>query len=320
MRHPTTPRPLTAPLGGVPILTAAALWGTTGTAASLAPAGAPAAAVGSAGLALGGPLLLLTARGTRTLIRTSTRRERWLLALGALAVAGYPIGFYPAVARTGVAVTTVIALGSAPVLTGLLACLTRRARPTARWVSATLLAVIGCALLVLGPRLTGGGAPVDAAGAALAGLAGLSYAGYTLIGARLIAGGHPSGAVLGTMFGGAAPLVLPVALSGGVQWLTAPRGAAVAAYLALCTTFLAYRLFGHGLRHATAHVATTLTLAEPAVAAVLGVAVMDERLPAVSWCGLAALAGSLVFLTVPPAARRRRPRGLRHGGASTTTP
>ncbi len=45
--------------------------------------------------------------------------------------------------------------------------------------------------------------------------------------------------------------------------------------------------------------ATTLTLAEPAVAAVLGVAILGERLPAVSWCGLAALAPSLAFLSRP---------------------
>jgi len=33
-----------------------------------------------------------------------------------------------------------------------------------------------------------------------------------------------------------------------------------------------------------------LTLAEPAVATVLGVAVLGERLPAVSWAGIAVLA------------------------------
>ena len=55
-----------------------------------------------------------------------------------------------------------------------------------------------------------------------------------------------------------------------------------------------------------AQVATTLTLAEPAVATLLGVAVLGERLPAVSWCGLAVLAVGLASLAVP-ANRRRRP-------------
>ncbi|MEU9449098.1 EamA family transporter [Streptomyces sp. NPDC048277] len=303
----TRPRPRPAgPLAGpLPILTAAVLWGTTGTAGSLAPAGAPAAAVGAAGLLLGGLLLFLTAPGGRSLPRTCTGGERRLLALGALAVAGYPLTFYPAVARTGVAVATVIALGSAPVFAGLLAWLTRQSRPTVRWATATVAAVLGCAVLVLGPELAGDGAPMDAVGVLLAGLAGLSYAVYALVGGRLIARGHASGAVMGVMFGGASLLVLPVLLWSAGPWLSTARGALVVLHLGLVTTFLAYRLFGHGLRRTAAQVATTLTLLEPAVAAVLGVAVLGERLPAVSWCGLAVLALGIVFLTFPAGARGR---------------
>ncbi|WP_380283785.1 DMT family transporter [Kitasatospora purpeofusca] len=290
------PGPLAGPL---PVLAAAVLWGTTGTAGSLAPAGAPAAAIGCAGLVLGGLLLLLSDRTARSLPRTCTPRERRLLVLGALAVAGYPLTFYPAVARTGVAVATVIALGSAPVFTGLLAWLTGGHRPTARWTCATATAVLGCALLVLGPQLTGGATATDLPGVLLAALAGLSYAAYSLVGGRLIAHGHPSAGVMGAMFGAAAVLVLPVLLIGDPHWLTAPRGLLVVLHLGVVTTFLAYRLFGRGLRHTSAQTATALTLAEPAVAAVLGVAALDERLPAASWSGLAVLTLALAVLTTP---------------------
>ncbi|MEU9413413.1 EamA family transporter [Streptomyces sp. NPDC048281] len=290
----------TGPFAGpLPILTAAVLWGTTGTASSLAPAGVPAAAVGAAGLALGGLLLFLTAPAGRSLLRVCDGGERRLLALGTLAVAGYPLTFYPAVARTGVAAATVVALGGAPVLAGLLAWLTRRSRPSARWAAATAAAVLGCTVLVLGPELAGDGAPVDALGVLLAGLAGLSYAVYALVGGQLIARGHASGAVMGMMFGGAALLVLPVVLRGGGGGLLTERGAGVVLYLGVITTFLCYRLFGHGLGHTTPQVATTMTLAEPAVAAVLGVTVLGERLPAVSWCGLAVLALGIVLLALP---------------------
>ncbi|MEU1518770.1 EamA family transporter [Streptomyces sp. NPDC005811] len=307
------PRPSrTALLGGpAPILLAAVLWGTTGTAASLAPAGAPAAAIGSAGLALGGILLFLLSRGARALPAACTRGERWLLVLGALAVAGYPVTFYPAVARTGVAVATVIALGSAPVFTGLLAWLTGRSRPTARWTAATAAAVLGCALLVLGPGLTGAGTPMDLTGVALAACGGLSYAVYSLIGGALITRGHSSDAVMGVLFGAAGLLVLPFLASVDLRWITTVRGAAVAGYLALFTVCLAYRLFGHGLRRTSASAATSLTLAEPAVAAVLGVTVLDERLPAASWAGLAVLALSLTLLAFPAggrAAARKNPQ------------
>ena len=289
--------------GPLPILTAAVLWGTTGTASSLVPAGAPAAAIGAAGLVLGGLLLFLTAPGGRSLPRACTGGDRRLLLIGALAVAGYPLTFYPAVARTGVAVATVVALGGAPVFAGLLGRFTHRSRPTARWVIATGAAVLGCTVLVLGPELAGDGAPVDAVGVLLAGLAGLSYAGYALVGGRLIARGHASGPVMGVMFGGAALLVLPVLLWSAGPWLLTARGALVVLYLGAVTTFVCYGLFGYGLRHTTAQVATTLTLVEPAVATVLGVAVLGERLPAVSWSGLAALALGIVFLTLPTGSR-----------------
>ncbi|QIJ63784.1 EamA family transporter [Streptomyces sp. JB150] len=290
--------PLAGLLGGpAPILISAVLWGTTGTAGSLAPAGAPAAAIGCAGLTLGGLLLYVTSRAARALPAACTRRERWLLLLGALAVAGYPLTFYPATARTGVAVATVIALGSAPVFVGLLSWALGRSRPTTRWTCATAAAVLGCALLVLGPGFSGSGTPVDPTGVLLAACAGLSYALYSLIGGRLIADGHSSDAVMGVLFGAAGVLVLPVVAGTDTRWLTETRGAAVALYLALFTVCLAYRLFGRGLRATPASVATTLTLAEPAVAAVLGVTVLGERLPVLSWGGLVVLGAGLGVLT-----------------------
>lgn len=288
-----------------PILTAAVLWGTTGTASSLAPAGAPAVGIGCAGLALGGVLLFLTSRGAHTLPLACTRSERWLLVVGALAVAGCQGTFYPAVARTGAAVAAVIALGSAPVFTGLLAWLTGHGRPAARWTGATAAALLGCTLLVLGPELTGQAGQMDMTGIGLAACSGFSYAAYSLIGGKLITRGYSSAPVMGVMFGAAGLLVLPLVLCTGTHWLATARGAVVALYLALFTVYLAYRLFGHGLRHTPAQVATTLTLAEPAVAAVLGVTVLGERLPAASWCGLAILALGLVVLTAPVGTEQR---------------
>jgi drug/metabolite transporter, DME family len=311
------------------ILAAAVLWGTTGAASTLAPAGARPAAIGSAGLAAGGLLLFLTSRGARSLPAACTRAQRWLLGLGALAVAGYPVTFYPAVARTGVAVATVIALGSAPVFTGLLAWATGQGRPGGRWAAATAAAVLGCGALVLAPGLTGHGAPADGIGILLAGPAGLCYAGYSLISRTLIAAGHCAAPVLGAMFAAAGLAVLPVLLASGTGWLGTWRGAAVALHLAACTTFLAYRLFGRGLRSTPAQVATTLTLAEPAVATLLGVAVLGQRLPALSWCGLGVLAAGLACLAVPardrrgPGPERRKPlttAGAGFGGGRCGTP
>ncbi|MGA4539373.1 EamA family transporter [Uniformispora flossi] len=276
--------------GPLPILVACLLWGSTGTVASFAPDGAHPAAVGCAGLVFGGLLLVLTTRGTLAVVRGSSRRARTALAAGAVAVAGYPLTFYPAVARTGVAVATVVALGSAPVFAGLL----ERTATGWRWWAATAAAVGGCTLLVLGRP--GGGAGVDALGVGLALAAGLSYAVYATVGARLIARGHPARPGLAVMFGGAALLVLPLVVADG-GWLTTGRGVAVALHLSVLTTCIAYTLFGLGLRHTTASVATALTLAEPAAAAVLGVVVLGEQLSVLSWGGMAVVGAALAVLT-----------------------
>nr|WP_051059135.1 EamA family transporter [Nocardiopsis lucentensis] len=308
--------------GPLPVLGAAVLWGTTGTASSLAPDGAHAAAIGAAGLTLGGLLLFLTGRGSLALVRATDTRTRWVLALGALAVAGYPLSFYPAVDQAGVAVATVITLGSAPVFSGLLAWWTERVRPTRRWSAATVAAVAGCAVLVFGSEAAGDGA--NAAGVFLALTAGASYALYAVIAGALIRRGHPSGAVMGALFAGGGLVTLPVLLSADTAWLATASGALVALHLAMLTVFVAYRLFGMGLRHTPASVATTLTLAEPAVAALLGVVVVGERLSAASWAGMAVLALGLVILRAPeprrqgpsgPGGRAPGPTAARGGGA-----
>lgn len=276
--------------GPLPILVACLLWGSTGTVASFAPDGAGAATVGCAGLLLGGLLLFATTRGTVRLLRVAGARDRAALALGAVAVAGYPLTFYPAVARTGVAVATVIALGSAPVFAGLI----ERAAGGARWWAATAVALGGCALLVAGQHT--GGVRVDAVGVGLALVAGLSYAVYASVGARLIARGHGARQSLAVMFAGGALCVLPV-VAADWAWLGTGRGVAVALHLSVLTTCVAYTLFGLGLRHTTATVAVALTLAEPAAAALLGVVVLGERLAPVSWCGMGVVALGLVVMT-----------------------
>lgn len=69
------------------------------------------------------------------------------MALGGLAVAAYQACFFFGVARTGVAVGTVVALGIAPLATGLLGLLLGE-RPDRRWTLATVGAVAGVVLLL----------------------------------------------------------------------------------------------------------------------------------------------------------------------------
>ena len=78
-------------------------------------------------------------------------------------------------------------------------------------------------------------------------------------------------------------------------------------------TALAYLLFASGLRRLTASETSTLTLAEPLTAGVLGAVVLAEPLsgPAIAGAGLV-LAG-LVALGAPAAGARRLHRPRRPG-------
>lgn len=287
--------PSSSRAGALCVLAAAALWGSTGTVSTFAPDGVPPTVVGSSGLALGGLLLCLTGRLAGAGPAARGRREYALLVLGAGTVAGYPLTFFPAVARAGVAPGTVIMLCCAPVCAGLLDWLLRRHRPHRRWVLATAGCLAGAVLLAVGGDAS---AHLDPVGILLAVVAGASYAAYTAIAGLLISRGRGSAPVTGAMFGGGALIVLPVQLAAGPSWMLHGHGPLVVAHLALVTTFLAYVLYGRGLRTVTAAVATTLALAEPAVATVLGVLVLHERLAVAGWVGEALLAAALLLLAV----------------------
>ncbi|WP_405143738.1 EamA family transporter [Sphaerisporangium sp. NBC_01403] len=292
----------TAAGGPAAVVAAAVLWGTAGTAGTLAPAGAAdPVALAAARLLIGGVVLAVAAGPATWALLTRGRPLSLVAAAGA--VAAYQLCFFAAVGRTGVAVGTVVAIGSGPVFTGLLSWLYDRRRPGRRWTLATAAAVAGCAALVSGGEAVG----ADPGGVLLALAGGLLYGFYAVTAARAIGGGAPSGAVMGVMFGGAAAVMLPVLLWRGTAWLGEPRGLLTALYLGLATTALSYFLYGRGLRTTPVAKAATLALAEPAVAALLGLVVLHERLTAVSWAGLALLGVGLVMVALPERAVRPEP-------------
>jgi DME family drug/metabolite transporter len=285
--------------GAADILLAAALWGTTGTVRSFIHASP--VAVGAARLAIGGAILFalgVRSGGLRPLVSRGPRT--WLvLALGAALAGVYQVAFFSSVARTGVATGTVVTIGSGPVFAGLLSWLLRMGSPTRRWLVSTAGAVAGCTALTVGGQAAG----VEPVGIGLALLSGLGYASYATVAASLITRGDDSRSVIGVLFGGAGLLLLPVLLVSGPGWLLTGRGALGAGYLGVITTGVGYLLYGRGLRGTPVAIATTLTLAEPAVAAVLGIFVLGEHLSPVAVGGLALLAISLLVLAAPARSR-----------------
>ncbi|MCY7364686.1 MAG: EamA family transporter [Frankiaceae bacterium] len=269
------------PVGAV--LLAAALFGTTGTAQALGPSATTPLGVGAVRLLVGGLALLalLPLVGGRW----SEVLALWRTPTGLLAgvcTGLYQVCFFAGVERAGVAVGTLVAIGSGPVLTGLLAVWLLRERPGRTWLAATGLCVAGLALLVLGGGASGG---ADLLGVLLALGAGLAYAAYTVLAKRQLDDGHGPAVVMAAAFGLGGLLSVPVLLAQPLGWLATGEGLALAAYLGLVTTTLAYLLFVRGLAVLPAGPVTTLVLAEPVVATALGVVVLDERLAAVGGLG-----------------------------------
>ncbi|MEO8096009.1 MAG: EamA family transporter [Pseudolysinimonas sp.] len=290
--------------GVLALVLASLLWGTTGTAATFLPDNVSPFAVGASTMGIGGLLLFaVSARLSLGVLRDREAR-RWVL-IGAIGVFVYPLAFYAGMQLAGVAVGNVVALGSGPVFAALIEWLVERRRLDARWAVSTGLAVLGIVLLSVGRQVDAAAGHADiVAGVLLALLAGLAYALYTYASSRAIRasdGRHPSRGVMGAMFGAGAVLLLPVLIATGAPLLQSVNSIGIASYLALGPMFVAYLLFGIGLRGIRSSTVTTITLLEPVVATILAVTVVGERLAPVGWIGFALV---LTGLTVLVSARR----------------
>jgi drug/metabolite transporter, DME family len=285
--------------GRLLVLAAATLWGTTGTTQALGPSAAAPASVGAVRIAVGCIGLLALATAGRQLgdVRAwFTTGRRAAAAWAILSIAAYQVTFFAGVARAGVAIGTIVGIGSAPLFTGLLELVVRRRRPERRWGIATALGIAGCVLLVG----AGGDAQVDPLGVLLALGAGASYAVYTVSTKQLLDTGLGAIGTMAVTFTGGALLLAPILAGADLAWLAEPRGLLAAAWLGLVTVGIAYALFGRGLALLPAATVATLTLAEPLTAGMLGVAVLGERPGLVAGAGALAVAAGLVLLAVRP--------------------
>jgi DME family drug/metabolite transporter len=281
------------------VLLASLCFGTTGTAQALGPDGLAPAGVGAGRILVGGTLLVVVAllsQGRGALAQLP--RRPLLIAAGA--VATYQVSFFAAVADTGVAVGTIVALGSAPALAGALEWAVERRAPARAWAMATALACAGVAMLAL----AGADAAISLPGVGLALCAGASYAGYTLAAKRMLTGGHAPETVMAGAFGLGAVVLLPVLAATGAGWLVQPGGAGLVLFLGIVPTAVAYLLFARGLRVLSAAETATLTLAEPLTAALLGVVVLSERMSAPAAAGAALILAGLLVLAAPDLQRR----------------
>ena len=225
----------------------------------------------------------------------------------------FQAAYFCAVKSTGLAVATVVTLGSGPVLIALAARLAMGERLGRGGVCAVAGALTGLGVLVLGG---GADAAVRPAGVLLAVLSAAGYAGITLLTrwyGRRGAGGDPLDTSLWS-FGICAVVLLPAAWSQGL-WPHAEhlgRTLVLLGYLASVPTALAYALYFAGAAVLRAATVSVIALIEPVSAAAIAVWLLGERLTAATVAGHAGAARGRVRPRVGGGAAARAADRRRH--------
>ncbi len=285
--------------GVVLALSAAVLWGTTGTSQHFAGPGLSSIWIGALRLAIAAAffvgLVAVTEGGATPAPRVPGLWRRQLLAGAAIAV--YNLAFFAGVRLAGVAVGTMVGIGSGPVFAGMLQALVTRRAPVGLWWLGTALAIGGGAAIALGG---GAAARPDITGLLLCLTAGFAYAVYTLTAKTLSAHASPARASL-WVFGIAALIALPaawLAVPSGVDALVAaaPRTWVVVAWLGLVATGVSYLLFSTALRFISGATGVALALAEPLTAFTLAVLLLGEPLHASGLAGVALIMAGLALV------------------------
>ena len=272
-------------------LLGAVLFGTAGTAAALGPAGTDPSVLGFLRLFFGALALLAAVPffgGSLGSFRKLIRRPGvWVMAVCAGA---YQPLFFGATARTGVALSTLVAVSFTPVVAGLVGWMVFRERPARAWFLATSVAVFGLALRSAGDLEVG-----NLTGLLMAAAAGSSTGCYlNAAKIELRREGHPvEMPALAYLIGSA--LLIPIVWSGFATVEFRWSLLALALYLGVMTMALANALNIEGLRGLPPGPAATLMLADPLTATVLGVVVLGESLQMIAIIGLVLVMVGLVW-------------------------
>ena len=273
------------------VLFAAICFATTGTSRALGPDSATSLGVAAIRFIIGAiALFAITALARKSLVTTvSLPLYIWIIA--GFGQAMYGATFFAAVHETGVAVGTVVALGSAPILTGILSAALFRSLPSHTWMLATAIAIAGMSLIVL----SGNDTNVSAIGVLYALGAGLGYALFALASKRIVESGVASDVAMARVFGIAAVMLGPTLFFVNIDWVLTTGGISLGLWLGIVTVALAYWAYASGLARLEPRETTMITLAEPVVATVLGALVLDERPAALAWMGIVVVIVALAY-------------------------
>ena len=285
------------------VVLAAVCFATTGTAQQLGPDSSSPLGVATIRFFIGSLVLFVIAslRPSRSHTVERDPLAAWVWAVSAFGQALYGAAFFSAVRSTGVAVGTVVALGSAPLITGVITAISSRKVPSISWLGTTLFAIVGMSLIVV----SGKESQVTMSGVALALSAGFGYALFALGSKTILSSGVSSELAMARVFGIASLMLAPTLFFVNLKWLTESNAIVMVMWLGIVTLALAYWSYANGLRHLEPNQTTLITLVEPVVATVLGVAVLSERPSSVAWLGVLIVIASLLAESRAPSKNMR---------------
>lgn len=277
------------------------MFGTQGTASALLAPAAPPAVVGTLRIATAAVILV----AVMPLFGGSWRRlpavcRRPAVIAGGVCVGLFQVFFFAGTALAGVALGSLVSMGTGPLFAGLLGRAFLGHRLTRTWAIATSVAVFGLVLRA-SDHLHGAGL----AGLLLAVLAGAVSGGYTVAAKRELERGVTTTELPAAAFSIGGLVLLPILLVEPVAWAATQAGMALVLYLGVVTMALANILHTRGIDGLPPGPVATLLLGDPTTASLLGVIVLGETITPIATVGLALVLVGLLLQTRGVAAEDR---------------
>lgn len=275
--------------GSLLVFLGALFFSGSGTIQSYAPEDATAFILGALRLLTAGIFLVIWCYA-KNLLHPLKNVNFCKIILSALALAFFQISFFLGVRSAGVAVGTVVTIGTTPLMAAVFGLLFFKEIPGKSWYISTAIAIAGLVLLNVNDmdafNLRSILFPVTA---------GTIYAFYLSQSKELLRTNRPE-IVMTFLFMLSSLFLLPIWFLFPCAWVLTGRGIVIAFGLGVITTAIPYCLVMAGLKNCPTAKAATLSLGEPLGAAILGFTVLHEQINLLSFIGIIAIFTSVLVL------------------------
>lgn len=275
--------------GSMLVFLGALFFSGSGTIQSYAPEGATAFILGALRLLSAGIFLIIWCYA-KNLLHPLKNVNSSKIILSALALAAFQISFFLGVRSAGVAVGTVVTIGTTPLMAAVFGLLFFKEIPGKSWYVSTAIALAGLILLNINDMNT-----FNIKNILFPVTAGTVYAFYLSQSKELLQANRPE-IVMTFLFLLSSFFLLPVWFLFPCAWVLSARGIIVTLGLGLITTAIPYCLVMAGLKNCPTAKAATLSLGEPLGAAILGFTVLHEPISLMSFTGILAIFTSVLVL------------------------